>query len=232
MTKGKLEKFQEMENFSNVLQPRFNDVFSKDYPLKGKWNKSYFHNDNPVILELGCGKGEYTVELAEKFKEKNFIGIDIKGARIWKGAKQALENNISNAVFLRTRIELINSFFNTEEVNEIWLIFPDPQPKKKKKRLTSSRFLNSYKMILKKNGLVHLKTDSELLYNYTLEILKHNNLEIDYFTNDLYNSNLVNDILSIKTYYENQFLEQGSNIYYLRFKLNNKSIIEESEEKI
>jgi tRNA (guanine-N7-)-methyltransferase len=230
MTKGKLKKFEEMEKFSNVLQPGFYDVFNKDHQLKGKWHKVYFKNNNPIILELGCGKGEYTVELAKKFKEKNFIGIDIKGARIWKGAKLALEDNIKNAVFLRARIEFVNSFFVADEVDEIWLIFPDPQPKKKKKRLTSARFLNSYKEILKTNGTVHLKTDSQLLYDYTMGIVKHNNLEIECFTDDLYNSSLVDDILSIRTYYENQFLEHGLKIYYLRFKLDNQSVVEEYEE--
>ncbi len=230
MTKGKLEKFKELESFSNVLQPGFYDVFKKDFELKGKWKKDYFRNDNPVILELGCGKGEYTVGLAERFKQENFIGIDIKGARIWKGARLALEGNLKNAVFLRTRIELINSFFNPGEVDEIWLIFPDPQPKKSKKRLTSGRFLNAYKKILKTDGLVHLKTDNGLLYEYTMEIIKHNNLELGCFTEDLYGSDLVDDTLSIKTYYENRFLEQGLKIYYLRFKINNQSVIEELTE--
>jgi len=168
--------------------------------------------------------------LARRFEEKNYIGIDIKGARIWKGAKQALDENINNAAFIRTRVELINSFFDSNEIDEIWLLFPDPQPKKKKKRLTSGKFLNLYKKILRTDGIVHLKTDSDLLYLYTLEIAKYNNLKVECFTDDLYNSNLIDDSLSIKTYYENQFLEQGSNINYLRFKLNNQSLIEESAE--
>lgn len=230
MVKRKLERFEEMEKFSNVLQPRFNELYNKDFTLKGKWNKNFFQNDNPIVLELGCGKGEYTVELAKRTEEKNYIGIDIKGARIWKGAKQALEENVKNAAFLRTRIELIGSFFDADEIDEIWIIFPDPQPKKKKKRLTSSKFLNLYKNFLKTDGLIHLKTDSNLMYTYTLEITKHNNLNIECFTDDLYKSGLINDSLSIKTFYENQFLEQGSNIYYLRFKLNNQSPIEELKE--
>lgn len=219
-----------MGKFSNVLQPAFDDVYNKDHRLKGKWNKSFFKNDNPIVLELGCGKGEYTVELAKRTVEKNYIGIDIKGARIWKGAKQALEENIKNAAFLRTRIELISSFFDKNEIDEIWIIFPDPQSKEKKKRLTSGKFLNLYKNILKTDGLVHLKTDSNLMYTYTREIIKHNNMEIECFTDDLYKSCLLNNSLSIKTFYENQFLEQGSNIYYLCFKLNNLSTIEELKE--
>ena len=230
MAKRKLKRFEEMKKFSNVLQPEFNEVYNKDFAFKGKWNKSFFQNDNPIIVDLGCGKGEYTIELARRFEEKNYIGIDIKGARIWKGAKQALDENINNAAFIRTRVELINSFFDSNEIDEIWLLFPDPQPKKKKKRLTSGKFLNLYKKILRTDGIVHLKTDSDLLYLYTLEIAKYNNLEVECFTDDLYNSNFIDDSLSIKTYYENQFLEQGSNINYLRFKLNNQSLIEESAE--
>jgi len=230
MAKRKLKRFEEMKKFSNVLQPEFNEVYNKDFAFKGKWNKSFFQNDNPIIVDLGCGKGEYTIELARRFEEKNYIGIDIKGARIWKGAKQALDENINNAAFIRTRVELINSFFDSNEIDEIWLLFPDPQPKKKKKRLTSGKFLNLYKKILRTDGIVHLKTDSDLLYLYTLEIAKYNNLKVECFTDDLYNSNLIDDSLSIKTYYENQFLEQGSNINYLRFKLNNQSLIEESAE--
>ena len=230
MAKRKLKRFEEMKKFSNVLQPEFNEVYNKDFAFKGKWNKNFFQNDNPIIVDLGCGKGEYTIELARRFEEKNYIGIDIKGARIWKGAKQALDENIKNAAFIRTRVELINSFFDSNEIDEIWLLFPDPQPKKKKKRLTSGKFLNLYKKILRTDGIVHLKTDSDLLYLYTLEIAKYNNLEVECFTDDLYNSNFIDDSLSIKTYYENQFLEQGSNINYLRFKLNNQSLIEESAE--
>ncbi len=230
MAKRKLKRFEEMKKFSNVLQPEFNEVYNKDFAFKGKWNKSFFQNDNPIIVDLGCGKGEYTIELARRFEEKNYIGIDIKGARIWKGAKQALDENIKNAAFIRTRVELINSFFDSNEIDEIWLLFPDPQPKKKKKRLTSGKFLNLYKKILRTDGIVHLKTDSDLLYLYTLEIAKYNNLEVECFTDDLYNSNFIDDSLSIKTYYENLFLEQSSNINYLRFKLNNQSLIEESAE--
>jgi tRNA (guanine-N7-)-methyltransferase len=230
MTKRKLERFEEMKGFNNVLQPAFDEVYLKDFKLKGRWNRDFFGNDNPIILELGCGKGEYTIELAKRYKDINYIGIDIKGARIWKGAKKALTENINNAAFLRTRIELINSIFDTNEIDEIWITFPDPQPKNKKKRLTSGRFLNSYKKFLKQNGFIHLKTDNESLYNYTMKMLYHNKLEIDYSTENLYDSYNENEILSVKTYYENRFLEQGLRIYYLRFKLNKKSSIEEITE--
>ena len=227
MTKRKLERFEEMKKFANVIQPAFDEVYQKDFKFKGRWNRVFFGNDNPIVLELGCGKGEYTIELAKISKKINYIGIDIKGARMWKGAKKALTESINNAAFLRTRIELINSFFDIGEINEIWITFPDPQPKNKKKRLTSGRFLNAYQKFLKHNGLIHLKTDNNSLYNYTMKIVKHNKLEIDYFTDDLYNSSIDNEILSFKTYYENRFLEQGQKIYYLRFKLSNKSLIEE-----
>lgn len=227
MTKRKLERFEEMKGFTNVLQPAFDEVYNKDFGLKGRWNRDFFGNYNPIILELGCGKGEYTVELARRFKDKNFIGIDIKGARIWKGAKKAIGETINNAAFLRTRIELINSFFDTNEIDEIWITFPDPQPKNKKKRLTSSRFLKSYQKFLKQYGFIHLKTDNEALFNYTMQIVNHNKLEIDYVTENLYESCNENEILSVKTYYENKFLEQGLKIYYLRFKLNIESFIEE-----
>jgi tRNA (guanine-N7-)-methyltransferase len=226
MTKRKLERFEEMKMFDNVLQPSFHEVFNKDYKLKGKW-KDLFGNDNPIIVELGCGKGEYTVELARRFKEKNYIGIDIKGARIWKGAKRALDEKINNAVFLRTRIDFINSFFDRNEVDEIWITFPDPQPKNKKKRLTSSRFLNLYSAFLKPGGPVHLKTDNTLLYEYTFEILRYNGLEIEYYTDNLYDSANDDEILSVRTFYENRFLEQGLKIYYLRFRLDNNIKVKE-----
>ena len=228
MTKRKLERFEEMKNFSNVLQPAFYEVFNKDYKLKGKW-KDLFGNDNPIILELGCGKGEYTVELAKRFKQKNCIGIDIKGARIWKGAKKALDGKINNAVFLRTRIEFISSFFDRDEVDEIWITFPDPQPKNKKKRLTSSRFLNLYGNFLKPGGTLHLKTDNALLYEYTLEILRYNGLKIEYYTDNLYDSVNDDEILSVRTYYENKFLEQGMKIYYLKFRIDSNIQVKEAD---
>jgi len=163
MTKRKLQRFAEMETFANVIQPEFEEVFGKDFRLKGLWNKCQFHNENPVVLELGCGKGEYATGLAKHFPDKNFIGVDIKGSRMWRGATTALGEQLHNVMFLRTRIEMIGSFFGPDEVDEIWLTFPDPQLKKARKRLTSSRFLNSYRTFLKKSGIIHLKTDNDVL---------------------------------------------------------------------
>ncbi len=225
--KRKLERFAEMNTFPHVIQPAFDEVFRKDYPLKGKWKSAFFNNDNPITLELGCGKGEYTVGLARLFPERNYIGIDIKGARMWKGAKTSLAENITNIGFLRTRIEFINSFFAQGEVNEIWLTFPDPQAEKKRKRLTSSRFLNLYRQFLTDNGRIHLKTDNELLFQYTLDLLRYNQLEIVEYTNNLYASEIINPVLSIKTFYEQQFLEMNLTIKYICFKLPHDKNIEE-----
>ncbi len=221
MSKNKLKKFEETRHFERVFQPDFNEVFQKDYFLKGKWNKQVFQNKNPLVLELGCGKGEYTIGLASEYKEKNFIGVDIKGARIWKGAKESNEKSILNSGFLRTRIEFINSFFAKDEVEEIWLTFPDPQAKKRrmKKRLSGPRFLNLYQQFLINNGIIHLKTDSRVLYDYTLKLVQHNNLEILFQTDNLYSSGMEDKILGIKTFYERQYLEQGINIHYLKFRL-------------
>ncbi len=227
MTKKKLRRFAEMETFANVIQPRFDEVFHKDFYLKGSWNRQCFRNENPVVLELGCGKGEYTTGLAQRFPEKNFIGVDIKGSRIWRGARTALAEHLGNVMFLRTRIEVIGSFFTKEEVNEIWLTFPDPQLKKKRKRLTSSRFLNSYRGFLKHNGIIHLKTDNQVLYRYTLDLIDMNNLKLRFHSDDLYHSGIIDDILDIKTFYEQQFLDQGMRINYLCFELPHDKIIEE-----
>ncbi|MBN1144142.1 MAG: tRNA (guanosine(46)-N7)-methyltransferase TrmB [Bacteroidales bacterium] len=231
MTKKKLQRFAEMETFSNVVQPEFEEVFGKDYALKGKWNQERFGNHHPVVLELGCGKGEYTVGLARRFPEKSFIGVDIKGSRMWRGARTALSEKLPNVLFLRTHIEQITSFFGPGEVEEIWITFPDPQLKKKRKRLTSARFLNNYKHFLVNNGLVHLKTDSTGLYEYTLELARNNNLVIRHQTNDLYHSGMCNDILDIKTFYEQQFLNQGMKINYLCFELPHEKTIEETVDK-
>jgi len=227
--KNKLSKFRELENLDRVFQPEFSEVFQKDYHLKGQWGRKVFNNSNPIVLELGCGKGEYTVGLAGKFKDKNFIGVDIKGARIWKGAKTAHENEIRNAAFLRTRIEFINSFFDKDEVDEIWLTFPDPQEKKrrKKKRLTSPVFLKRYQDFLRNEGIVHLKTDNSILFDYTEKLALFNQLQISIVTRDLYNSGLAEDILQIKTFYESQYLEQGIPIKYIQFLLPSQSPIHE-----
>lgn len=229
MGKGKLKKFSEVEGFSNVIQPVIESYTEVSFHLKGNWNKQFFNNNNPVILELGCGKGEYTVGLARQYKAYNFIGVDIKGARIWKGAKMALENQITNAAFLRTRIDLIPYFFEKEEVSEIWITFPDPQPKKQNKRLTSAQFLKLYQKIMLNNGVIHLKTDNSDLHNYTLRLLEANNIVPTAVTDNLYNSNLVSDILNIKTFYESQFLAKNKPITYLQFQLPTDALINEIE---
>ena len=219
MGKNKLKRFEELLELERVFQPSFEEIFRKDFHLKGKWKHSVFCNNNPLILELGCGKGEYTLGLAREYPDKSFIGVDIKGARIWKGAKEANSENLANAAFLRTRIEFINSFFAGEEVDEIWLTFPDPQAKSRrtKKRLTSPMFLTSYQKFLKNNGVVHLKTDSEILYSYTLALITHNRLEVLFETSDLYNSGIDDPILGLKTFYEKQYLKEGKKITYIRF---------------
>jgi tRNA (guanine-N7-)-methyltransferase len=227
VSKGKLAKFAEMNTFSNVLQPPFEEVFNKEYKFKGKWNSDFFEDHQPITLELGCGKGEYSVGLAKLYPERNFLGIDIKGSRIWKGARQAGLEKIRNVGFLRTRIDFIESFFAPGEVDEIWITFPDPQPLKAKKRLTSSRFLNRYKNFLSEEGWVNLKTDSSELYQYTSALAKHNNLVIDFSTNDLYAAGYDNEILSIKTFYEYRWLKEGKKIHYIRFNLSGKVNFEE-----
>jgi len=216
---NKLLRFNENERFTNVIQPKFDEVFNTNYPMKGKWHSEYFGNQNPIVLELGCGKGEYSIGLAQNFSYRNFIGIDIKGARLWKGAKYALTNNMRNVLFIRTRIDVINSLFAPDEISEIWITFPDPQLKKPLKRLTSSRFLNRYRKLLITNGIVHLKTDSSELYEYTLQLAVDNNLVIRANTSDLYNSELADNILSIRTFYESQFISAGKSIKYLSFQL-------------
>ncbi len=231
MSKGKLAKFAEVETFYNVLQPKFDEVFKKDFHLKGIWKSSFFNNNNPITLELGCGKGEYTVGLAKRFPDRNFIGVDIKGSRIWKGAKEALENNLKNVCFIRTRIELISSFFAKDEVEEIWFTFPDPQLKKPLKRLTSSRFLNNYSNFLIENAWINLKTDNTVLFEYTRLLTEYNNLEIDIAIDNVYESGETDDILSIKTFYEKEWLSQGLQSHYIRFKHNRDKKIEEVPEQ-
>jgi tRNA (guanine-N7-)-methyltransferase len=221
--KNKLQRFAEMETFDNVFQPTHNEVWETNYHLKGKWNKEVFKNDNPIVLEVGCGKGEYSVGLARKFPNKNFIGIDIKGARMWRGAKTAIEEGLDNVGFIRTKAELLESIFELGEISEIWITFPDPQMKKERKRLTGTRFLKLYSNLLTKNGIIHLKTDSNFLYEYTSYVIKENNLLVDVDTNDLYNSGMADDILSIRTFYEQQFLDRGIPIKYQKFMLEGKS---------
>lgn len=220
MGKNKLRKWAEMEDYAHVIQPRFEDVFKKDHELKGKWRENFFASDNPIILELGCGKGEYTTAMAGKYPDKNFLGIDIKGARIWKGAKTAGRLALGNVGFLRTRIELIESFFAKEEVDEIWITFPDPQLKKRrnKKRLTGARFINHYRSFLKRDGLIHLKTDSRELYDYTLELIRENGIQLISNTGNLYAQKNIDDVLSIRTHYEQIFLDAGKDITYICFR--------------
>ena len=230
--KGKLSKFEETKTFDNVFQPAFEQVFHKDFELKGHWASRHFRNNHPIILELGCGKGEYTIGLAERFPDTNFIGIDIKGARIWTGARKAYLEKIPNVAFIRTRIEFVNSFFGPAEVDEIWLTFPDPQLKKRrnKKRLTAARFLNLYRSLLKDNGIIHLKTDNALLYEYTLELARLNGLWVEYATNDLYGNENPELVHGIQTFYEKQFIAEGLNIHYLQFRLpSEKNILEPAE---
>lgn len=230
-TINKLQKFEENRQFSHVYQPNFDEVFQKDYKLKGKWRKEVFKNDNPIVLELACGKGEYTVGQAQLFPEKNFIGIDIKGARIWRGARQVYERKLENAAFIRTRIDFIESIFDKDEIDEIWIIFPDPQHKKPLKRLTSSRFLNRYINVMKENATVNLKTDNPELFEYTNKLAQENNLTIEISTPDIYNSTFNNEVLSIKTFYEKQWLEEGRISKYIRFKLPHQTIIEPKDEE-
>jgi tRNA (guanine-N7-)-methyltransferase len=226
--KNKLVKFEALASFSNVVQAPFREVFKRDHPLKGGWGKDFFHNNNPIVLELGCGKGEYTVGLGRTFSQKNFIGIDIKGHRLYKGASEALNEGLTNVAFIRTHIELIESFFSSDEVAEIWLTFPDPQMRKFSKRLTSTGFLNSYARFLKPGGLIHLKTDSQFMYSYTRELIKINGLEVLADEPDLYGTEREDEVTSIQTYYENKWLNHGVSIKYIKFKIGlmEKGLIE------
>ena len=217
MGKDKLRRFRENLTFECLVQPEFDEVFHRDHPLKGNWNRDFFRNDNPIVLELGCGKGEYTVALAQRDPQRNYIGIDIKGARMWRGAKTATDRRMHNVGFLRTRIEFIDALFAENEVSEIWITFPDPQMKKVNKRLTSTRFMKLYREILHGEGLIHLKTDSQFLFTYTCEMVKANQYPVRIQTDDLYHSGLADSILSIRTYYEQQWLDRGLNIKYICF---------------
>ena len=211
MSKKKRIRLAELETFPNVYQMRSD--------LKGKWNEMVFENENPIVLELACGKGEYALALAEKFPQQNFIGIDIKGARLWRGAKSALERNMKNVVFLRTYIDHVTSYFDKEEVAEIWITFPDPyhENSKARKRLTSEMFMPRYRDILKHGGTIHLKTDDLMLYEYTLQVIKSVGARLIFSTNNLYAGTATSEILNVKTYYEKQHLADNKTIKYLQF---------------
>lgn len=220
MGKDKLRKFRENLTFDCFIQPEFDEVFRCDHPLKGHWRSDFFHNDNPIVLELGCGKGEYTVALAERDPSRNFIGIDIKGARMWRGAKTATDRRMPNVGFLRTRIEFINGLFAEGEVDEIWITFPDPQLKSRraKKRLTSPLFLGYYARILSPDGWINLKTDSKHLFGYTNEVVRRYGLPCEVSNADIYGTGYADEVLSVKTAYEKRFLEMGLPITYTRFR--------------
>jgi tRNA (guanine-N7-)-methyltransferase len=229
MGKNKLQKFSEMAGFPHVFEYPYAILQEKGCALKGNWKQEIFKNNNPIVLELGCGRGEYTVGLGRLFPSKNFIGVDIKGARMWAGAKESIEAGMTNVAFLRTHIELIARFFSPGEVEEIWLTFPDPQMKKTNKRLTSTRFLKIYLEILSEKGIIHLKTDSDFMFTYTREMVKANNFTVLIHTEDLYNSGIADDILSIRTTYEKQWLERGIPTKYLRFICESRNQLIEPE---
>ena len=227
MGKNKIAHFEDNAKFRHVIEPDFDDALRGESDLQGKWAK-FFGNDKPITLELGCGKGEYTVGMAKMYPDRNFIGVDIKGARIWRGAKDVEEQDILNAAFLRTRIEFIASFFAANEVNEIWLTFSDPQLKdrREKHRLSHPRFLEIYRKFMTPGSIVHMKTDSRFLADYTLEVLQEEGIEPEFVAHDLYGADW--DRLSdedkahmeLKTFYEQKFLDKGIDINYLRFPLN------------
>lgn len=230
--KKKLFRFADMKTFPNVFEPAMETFFDKDkeavfpHELAGTWKKEVFQNDNPLVLELGCGKGEYAVGMGRHFPEKNFLGIDIKGSRIWFGAKEALDHGLNNVAFMRTRIDFIEAFFAKDEVDEIWITFPDPQERENRarKRLTGKLFVDRYRKFLKPGGVIHLKTDSAFLYEYTLQEIKEQGYELLEHTPDLYGNHIhslepkTQEVLSIKTYYEGVFSEKGHKITYIRFR--------------
>ena len=236
MSKGKLAKFADMERYENVFQYPYSVIDNVPFEMKGKWRETFFKNNNPIVLELGCGKGEYTVELAKLYPDTNFIGVDIKGARMWTGATMALNQGLKNVAFLRTNIEIIDRFFQMDEVSEIWLTFSDPQMKNPRKRLSSTFFLERYRKFLVNNGTIHLKTDSNFLFTYTTYMVGHNKLPLLFHTTDLYHQEGIDDttkqILSIQTYYEKMWIERGLNIKYMKFSLPQDTQLTEPEVEI
>jgi len=240
MGKGKLAKFADMERYENVFQYPYGVVSDVPFEMQGRWGEMYFHNSNPIVLELGCGKGEYTVELARLYPDRNFIGVDIKGARMWTGATQALHEGLKNVAFLRTNIEIIDRFFGPDEVEELWLTFSDPQMKNPRKRLTSTHFLNRYRRFLVDGGIVHLKTDSNFLFTYTSYVVSRNSLPLVCSTEDLYGIlsgtrpqlPIDEKILSIQTYYERMWMDRGLNIRYQQFRLPHDGELAEPDVEI
>ena len=243
MGKGKLAKFADMASYENVFQYPYSVVEHVPFEMKGHWHEQYFHNQNPIVLELGCGKGEYTVELAKLYPDVNFIGVDIKGARMWTGATQALNEGLKNVAFLRTNIEIIERFFAEDEVQEIWLTFSDPQMKNPRKRLTSTYFMERYRKFLVDGGIIHLKTDSNFLFTYTTYMVERNHLPLLIRTEDLYHleipkqdlgspSQISPELLTIQTYYESMWIARGLNIKYMKWLLPRTGALEEPDVEI
>ena len=249
MGKGKLAKFADMETYENVFQYPYSVIDNVPFEMRGHWREQYFHNDHPIVLELGCGKGEYTVELAKLYPDVNFIGVDIKGARMWTGATQALKEGLKNVAFLRTNIEIIERFFAEDEVQEIWLTFSDPQMKNPRKRLTSTYFMERYRKFLVDGGIIHLKTDSNFLFTYTTYMVEHNALPLLFRTEDLYGDHQCSarpkdacyqrdarmfnaELLSIQTYYESMWIARGLNIKYMKWQLPRNVALEEPDVEI
>ncbi len=226
MAKRKLQRFAENETFNHFFQPGWEEL-SVGFSLRGKWNHNFFGNNNPIIIEMGCGKGEYTVDLSNKYPEQNFIGIDKKGARMWRGAKTSSEENRLNVAFVRIRAENIGMVFGVEEIDQIWITFPEPQPNSPRhsKRFTSPEFIERYRKVLKPGGIIHLKTDNDMFYNYTLDVIKDGGHFLLYTNSDLYanaGDPEVKDVIDVQTHYEKIWLQQGLTIKYLRFRLNDK----------
>lgn len=232
MGKNKLQKFADMAAYPHVFEYPYSVAENVPFEMKGKWHESFSKNNNPIVLELGCGRGEYTVGLGRMFPDKNFIAVDIKGARMWSGATESISEGLTNVAFLRTNIEIIERFFAEGEVSEIWLTFSDPQMKKATKRLTSTYFMNRYRQFLKPDGIIHVKTDSNFMFTYTRYMIEENKLPVLFITEDLYHSNLVDDILGIKTYYEQQWLDRGLSIKYIKFALPQDGVLKEPDVEI
>ena len=232
MGKGKLQKFADMATYPHVFEHPYAGPEGVPFVMKGRWDTDFFRNSRPLTLELGCGRGEYTVGLAREMPERNFIGVDIKGARMWTGATDALREGLKNVAFLRTRIEAIDQCFAPGEVDELWLTFSDPQMKKATKRLTSTYFMERYRRFLCDGGLIHVKTDSNFMFTYTRYMLETNRLPVEFMTDDLYHSGLVDDILGIRTYYEQQWLDRGLTIKYVKFRLPKDGALQEPDVEI